>query len=138
MKPDQSIPRQISLGDVEILDWYMNGEMFDIALDQENADWLLKAGWIVYRNPDTPDRYFLRVLSYAGVDPATVSVYSEVDLNMEENVLSELMNLSRRPDVRIRLDLVGSKMATRSGMVAYLAGVEIFKRETQEEATDGE
>ena len=138
MKPNPSIPHQMSLGDVKILDWYMNGEMFDIALDQENADWLLKAGWLVYSKPDTPDSYFLRVLSYAGVDPATVSFHSEVDLKTEENVLSELMNISRRPDVRIRLDLVGSKMATRNGMVAYLAGVEIFKRETQEEATDGE
>ena len=138
MKPDPSIPHQISFGDVEILDWYMNGEMFDIALDQENADWLLNAGWIVYRKQDPPYPYFLRVFSYAGVDPATVNFHSEVDLEMEENVLSELMNISRRPDVRIRLDLVGSKMATRNGMVAYLAGVEIFKRETQEEATDGE
>ena len=138
MKTDPSIPHQISFGDVEILDWYMNGEMFDIALDQEDADWLLKAGWIVYRKQDTPYPYFLRVMSYAGVDPATVSFHSEVDLEMEENVLSELMNISRRQDVHIRLDLVGSKMATRNGMVAYLAGVEIFKRETQEEATDGE
>ena len=138
MKPDPSLPNQMSLGDVKITDWYLNGEMFDIALDQENADWLFKAGWIVFSKPDTPDSYFLRVMSYPGVDPATVRFYSEVDLKTEENVLSELMNLSRRPDVRIRLDLVGSKMATRNGMVAYLAGVEIFKRETQEEATDGE
>lgn len=138
MKPDPSIPHQMSLGDVKILDWYMNGEMFDIALEQEDVSWLLGAGWIVYRKQDAPYPYFLRVLSYAGVDPATVSFHSEVDLEAEENVLSELMNLSRRPDVRIRLDLVGSKMATRSGMIAYLAGVEIFKRETQEETTDGE
>ena len=36
MKPNPSIPHQMSLGDVKILDWYMNGEMFDIALDQEH------------------------------------------------------------------------------------------------------
>ena len=131
-------PNRMILGGVKILDWYMNGEMFDVALDPEIADGLLKAGWIVYSKQDTPDQYFLRVMSYPGVNPATIHFHSEVDLKTEENVLSELMNISRRPDVRIRLDLVGSKMATRSGMVAYLAGVEIFKRETQEEATDGE